>query len=381
VRRRRVTAALLCASLTAKGGAQAAPAPAATAPVAYLADLGSGRVLLARHEHRRFPPASLTKIMAAYVAFEMIAAGELDPARSVVVRRETAQRWAGVGSSMNLTAGSRVPIEALLTGLMTASANDGAIVLAEAASGSVERFVTRMNREARRLGLNDSRFHTPNGWPDGGATYTSADDLAVLTRSMIARHPALYRRYVGQPEMSWNGARLRNRLPLLGVAGVDGVKTGYTREAGYGVVGSAERGGRRLVLVLAGLPSESVRREEARSLLSWGFEAWRAQRLFARGQTVAAARVQGGAERRVALIAPRDLFLTRAPGEPEHARLTVRYRGPVTAPIRRGQEIGVLQVAAAGQPVRRLPLVAATDVTPAGFFDRLRNGLLGFAGL
>lgn len=367
-------------ALASPAAGQAAPAFATTAPIAYMVDLGSGRVLFARDPHRRFPPASMTKIMTAYVIFEQLASGRLRPRQRVVVGAEAARRWAGVGTSLNLEAGRQVTIDILLDGLMTVSANDAAVVLAEGASGSVTSFAALMNRQARTLGLSNSRFANPNGWPDRRATYTSAADLATLTRAMIARHPQLYRRYIGRREMAWNGVVQASRNPLLGaVAGADGVKTGFTSESGYGLVGSAVQAGRRLVMVVAGCRSERERQEESRRLIAWGYQAWDSRRLFAAGAEVAGAKVQAGESRRVPLIAPQAYFLTLARGEPDAYRLRVRYLGPLRAPVRRGQQVAELIVTAAGQE-RRLPLVAGEAVAAAGWWARLRNGVLGLLG-
>ena len=355
--------------------------PAPTAPYAYLVDLGSGRVLYARQPHWRFPPASLTKIMTAYVAFELIATGRLAPEQTFTVSPETNHRWAGVGTSMVLASGSRVTVDSLLTGVMTASANDAAVVLAEGIAGSVDRFTALMNAQAKALGLKDSHFATPNGWPDQGATYTSAADLARLSQAMLTRHPALYRRYVGRAAMDWHGTRLSSRNPLLGsVAGADGVKTGYTAQAGYGLVGSAQRGERRLIGVVAGLNSAAVRAAEGGALLEWGFATWQAKPLFAPRQTVAIARVQQGASRTVPLVAPRAYYLTLRAGEPARYKLAVRYRGPLPAPVRAGAEVAELLVVGPGGETQRLPLLAGREVAAAGFLARLRNGLLGLAG-
>lgn len=360
-----------------------APETSLTAPVAYMLDLGSGRVLFEREANRRFMPASLTKIMTAYLAFEMLDEGRLHPNQRFVFGDAAFDQWQRVGSTMFISRGQVVSVDELLHGIMTVSANDGSILLAEGASGSVPAFVARMNATAARLGMRDSRFGSPNGWPDEGATYTTARDLAVLTQAMLLRYPQYYRRYVGHREMSFNGIRQENHVPLLGrVAGADGVKTGYTNEAGFGLVGSAVRNGRRIVMVVGGYDRAWQRARESRDFLEWGFSAWEPRPLFARGEVVAEAKVQGGAERHVPLAAPLPYSLTMRPGEPaQGATLTVRYEGPLQAPVEKGDQIAVLRVAVPGQPARDLPLVAAHDVVPAGPAARLRNGLFGLAGL
>ncbi len=358
------------------------PETAVTAPIAMMLDLGSGRELYARGERRRFLPASLTKIMTTWVAFELLAAGRLDPRQRMAMSDAAFDNWHRVGSTMFLGRGQVVTVDELLDGIMTVSANDGCIVLAEGASGSVAGFVALMNAEARRLGMTDSHFGTPNGWPDEGATYTSARDLAILTRAMITRHPALYRRYVGRTGMIFNGITQSNHVPLLGqLAGLDGVKTGFTNESGFGFVGSAARNGRRLVMVVAGYDNPRLRARESREFLEWGFGAWEARRLFGADQTVGIARVQGGSARTVALASSLPAYVTVPRGSPARYSLALRYQGPLRAPIKKGDAVGQLVVKVDGQKPSAIPLVASQSVAAAGPVARLRNGVLGAVGL
>lgn len=360
-----------------------APDADLAAPIAYLIDLGSGRVLYERESRRRFLPASLTKIMTAYVAFELMAAGRLQPNQRFALSDPAFRQWQQVGSTMFLGRGQAVSVDELLHGIMTVSANDGCIALAEGASGSVPAFVALMNAEARRLAMSDSHFGSPNGWPDQGATYTSARDLAILTRAMLTRHPAYYRRYVGHAEMTFNGIRQDNHVPLIGrVAGADGVKTGFTNESGYGLVGSAVRDGRRLVMVVGGYDRAWQRARESRALIEWGFTAWQTRRLFAAGAEVGEARVQDGAARRVPLTAPLAYYVTyRAGQSPPQVSLTLRYEGPLQAPLRKGDQVATLRISARGEVPQDLPLLTAQSVAPAGPAARLRNGLFGLVGL
>ena len=359
------------------------PAVNMAAPIAYLLDLGSGRVLFEREPRRRFLPASLTKIMTAYVAFELMQAGRLQPNQRFAMSDGAFRQWHRVGSTMFLGRGQIVSVDELLQGIMTVSANDGCVVLAEGASGSVAAFVTLMNAEAKRLGMSDSHFGSPNGWPDQGATYTSARDLAILTRAMLTRHPAYYRHYVGHTGMTFNGISQNNHVPLFGrVAGADGVKTGFTNESGYGLVGSAVRDGRRLVMVVGGYDRAWQRARESRALLEWGFAAWQTQRLFAAGATVAEARVQGGAARRVPLLAPLAYSVTYpVGGTPPPVKLTLRYEGPLKAPLVKGSEVATLRISTPGEPPRDLALVAGNSTAVAGPMARLRNGLFELVGL
>ncbi len=349
-------------------------------PVALLHDVGSGRALLARNADLRFVPASMAKVMTAYVAFELIARGKLSPEQKFRVAAGMAQRFDASGSSMGLKDGEEVTAHRLLQGLLTVSANDAAEVLAEGYAGSVRAWCVLMNSEARRLGLADSYFATPNGWPDGGKTYVSAHDLVRLGEALIYRHPALYRRYFGQMRLDLARAEGRNFDPVTDVvAGADGMKTGHTAEAGYNFLGSAERDGRRLLMVVAGGKSIETRAAASRALLEWGFAAWSLQPLFAAGATVAQARVQNGAARRVALSAPYAIHAVNPRGVEMGAGPALRliYQGPLVAPIVRGQMVAELEITQPDQTSSRVPLYAAESIALAGPLDRLGNGLAG----
>jgi D-alanyl-D-alanine carboxypeptidase (penicillin-binding protein 5/6) len=352
---------------------------AAEAPIALLVDVSSGQPLHAREADRRFVPASVTKVLTAYIAFEMIAAGQLTEDQEFTVGAEAAEEWAGKGSSMFLRAGDRVKISDLLSGIASVSANDGCIVLAEGLAGSVGDFVALMNRTARDLEMDDSHFGTPNGWPDEGRTFVSARDLVRLADAMIARHPALYARYFGQPGFSYNGFSQPNHDPISGVVeGADGIKTGYTREAGNTFLGSAERDGRRLVMVLAGIEGEEERARIARDYIEWGFGNFDDRPLFGKGAIIGRAKVQGGAVRSVGLRAPRNLFVSLPKGRAPKIALNLRYRGPVEAPFTAGDMIAELEIAVEGLEPYRVPLEAAADVDKADPFGRIVNAVLGW---
>lgn len=369
----------------------AAPPFETPAPVAYLVDLSSGAVLYAKDADRRMPPASMAKMMTVLVAFDMIKSGELKLNQQFQVRPETWERWHGpkAGSTMFLSTGENVSVDNLLKGIVTLSGNDACVVLAEGISGTEETFVARMNDTARKLGLKNSRFGNSNGWPDEGRTYVTARDLAKLAQATIERHPQLYKRYYSLKEFSWgrtlgDGAAITqaNRDPLLGrVAGADGLKTGHTEEAGYGFTGSAVQNGRRLVMVVAGLTSFNQRISESVRFIDWGFRAWTAKPLFAKGKRVETAEVQGGDAGEVGLVAPRDLAVTLPGGAAANMQVKVVYDGPVKAPIKAGQEIAQLVVTTPDTPPQTMPLVAEADVGEAGFFGRLWANLLGLIGL
>jgi len=376
--------------------AGAAPAAAPTfetpARVAYLIDVSSGAVLYQKNADVRMPPASMAKMMTVEVAFELIDKGQLPLNKMCTVRPETWQKWHGpaAGSTMFLSPGEQVSVENLLHGIVTLSGNDASVVLAECIAGTEQAFTGQMNALAKKIGLTNSHFGTANGWPDNGVTYVSAHDLATLARSEIEKHYALYKKFYSQPSFTWgktlgSGQDItqQNRNPILGkVPGADGLKTGHTDEAGYGFTGSADQNGRRLIEVVAGLPSWNARVEESTRLIQWGFNAWTARPLFKSGQQVGTAKVQLGNSSEVILVAPRDLAVTVPAGLATGATsMKIRYNGPITAPIAKGQEIAELVVTTGDTPPQVVPLVAANDVDRAGFFGRIWLGLKSLFGM
>ena len=380
------------AALSLTAGAAAAPPPFETpAPVAYLVDLSSGAVLLAKDADRRMPPASMAKMMTTEVAFELIDKGELPLTKMCTVRPETWQKWHGpqAGSTMFLSPGEQVSVENLLHGIVTLSGNDASVVLAECIAGTEEAFANQMNALGKQLGLANSHFGNSNGWPDEGVTYVTARDLATLATATIQRHPKLYKQFYGQPSFTWgktlgSGADITqgNRNPILGkIPGADGLKTGHTEEAGYGFTGSAEQNGRRLVMVVAGLDSFNQRISESTRLMNWGFNAWQAKPLFKSGAQVGTAQVQLGGESEVGLVAPRDLAVTIPAGLLSKTAMKIRYVGPIKAPIAKGQHIADLIVTSSDTGEQVMPLVAAEAVEEASFFGRLWTGLKQLLGM
>jgi len=351
---------------------------AAEAPAALLVDLGSGQVLHARNPDRRFMPASVTKVMTLYLAFELIDAGRLDPRQVFMMSPAIARDWHRTGSSMFLEAGERVQVDDLLLGIANVSANDGAAVLAEGQAGSLAAWTAQMNRTARVIGMTGSHFGTPNGWPDEGRTFTTANDLIRLARAMITRHPDKFGYYIGRAGFDYKGIAQLNHDPLIGrVPGADGIKTGFTNEAGFAYLGTARRDGQRLVLVLAGVESSRLRARLARAYLEWGFTAFDRRRLFEPGAVIGQAQVQDGAARRVALKAAGPVSITLPRGSTSVLTATIRYDGPLRAPLAAGQEVAVLEVTSPGAAPARIPLYTAEAVGTAGPLDRIINAIAG----
>jgi D-alanyl-D-alanine carboxypeptidase (penicillin-binding protein 5/6) len=386
----------LLATATVALVATAAPAKApqydTVAPIAYLIDLSSGAELLAKNADQRMPPASMAKMMTTEVAFELIDRGQLPLTKTCTVRPETWRAWHGpqAGSTMFLSVNEQVSVENLLHGIVTLSGNDASVALAECIAGTEQAFAEQMNALAHKLGLNHSHFGNSNGWPDEGRTYVTARDLATLARASVERHPKLYKQFYGQPSFTWgktlgSGQDITqaNRNPILGkVTGADGLKTGHTDEAGYGFTGSAEQNGRRLIEVVAGLPSWNARVEESGRLMNWGFNAWTAKPLFAAGAKVGTAKVQLGDASEVDLVAPRNLAVTLPAGlASSQTKLKIRYQGPVKAPIAKGQHVADLVIFTADTSPQVVPLVAGEEVGKAGFFGRMWLGLKQLVGM
>ncbi|MBT2185669.1 D-alanyl-D-alanine carboxypeptidase family protein [Sphingobium nicotianae] len=367
--------------------AASTPSYDSSAPVAYMIDLSSGRVLYDRDSGRRMPPASLAKMMTVHVAFKLIKEGKLRLDQSFPMRTETWKKWHGQGSTMFIGNNESVTVENLLHGIVALSGNDACVVLAEGISGSEEAFTDLMNAEAKRLGLTNSHFGTSNGWPDEGRTYVTARDLAVLARATIEQTPDLYKQFYATTSFKWGrtmgGADIEqaNRNPILGkVAGADGLKTGHTEEAGFGFTGSAIQNGRRLIMVVAGLSTYNGRIDESVRFMDWGFKAWKLRPMAKKGAVLGTGQVQGGWSRSVDLVAPRDLVATIPASAGGQVRGRIVYDGPIKAPIAQGQEVAKLVVDAGDGTTQSLPLVAGAAVSEAGFFGRLWTGFLSLFG-
>lgn len=337
--------------------------PPLSAPHAILIDAENGAVLFERDPDAMIFPASLAKLMTAEYVFNELKEGRLKLSDELPVS-ENAWRKGGApshGSTMYAAIHSRVPVEDLVRGMIIQSGNDACIVLAEAIAGSEAEFSAKITQRARAIGLKKSTFANSNGLPDPGNQVTTRE-LGLLARHIIRTYPEFYKIY-GEREFTWNNIRQQNRNPLLAMnIGADGMKTGFTKEAGYGLVGSAVQNNLRLVVVVNGLPTAKERGEDARKLLEWGFKTFEQRILFAEGQTIGSAKVFGGANGRVPLVAtglPR-VMLPKSGAEKLIARIV--YTGPVPAPVTKGQMIGALKVWRGSTVILEMPLQAAEDV-------------------
>jgi len=343
-------------------------------PVALLVDLSTGQTLYERESDRRFVPASITKVMTAYTAFKLINNGELSLNTRFNYTLQLEEEWYGEGSNMFLRAGETPTIGQLLLGITTVSGNDASVALAQAATGSLETWLDLMNENARELGMRDTHFGSPNGYPDGGKTYTSARDLVKLGEAITQHYPGLYRRYFGHRQLTWRNITQQNHDPVTGVVrGADGLKTGFTSEAGFTFLGTAARDGRRLLMVLAAAPSMRMRDTTARELLEWGFDAFTPRQLFAAGAIVGNAQVQDGDRSSVPLRMSRDFEAALPEEAAGQMTMAIAYRGPVRAPISAGDVIARLQLLREGDVMLEVPLEAAQNVERASLWRRITN--------
>ncbi|TCT10890.1 D-alanyl-D-alanine carboxypeptidase family protein [Paralcaligenes ureilyticus] len=352
--------------------AQAVPAPALAAKAWLLLDATSGQVIAEQNADVRIEPASLTKIMTAYLVFKAIKDHRLSKQQTVTVSKR-AWSVAPGSSKMFLMPGTKVTVDQLLNGLLVQSGNDAAVALAEATSGNVEGFVVQMNREAQAMGLHATHFANPNGLPNPG-TYSSARDLSVLARHLIQDFPTLYKGYDTTRQFTYNKITQINRNRLLWLdPSVDGLKTGHTESAGYCLIGSALRpeGGvqRRLISVVLGAASNQARTQESLTLLNWGFQNFETVRLYSKGQVVTTSRVWKGRQNQVKLGFDHDVFLTL----PRSAKIgsvpTVSTPGPLIAPLELHEPVATLHAKIDGKSLK-LPLVTLDGVDQAGFLGR-----------
>lgn len=375
---RRTAAAVPLVALMLLLAAAGRPAAAieTVAREAILMDMETSTVLFEKNAHEPMPPASMSKLMTLYMVFERLKEGSLSLDDKFPVSENAWKRGgAKSGSStMFLLPNSQVRVEDLLHGIIVQSGNDACIVVAEALAGSEAAFAEQMTRKAKELGLENSRFVNATGWPDPDHRMT-AHDLAILAKQTIENFPEYYEFYA-ETEFTYNDIRQMNRNPLLYKGmGVDGLKTGHTENAGYGLTASAERDGRRLILVVNGLESKQQRSDEPQRLLEWGFREFRNYALFTAGETVENVPVWLGQQPTVPAVIGDDVKLTLARKHRDEMKATVVYESPVPAPITQGQQLATVRLTAPGMETRELPLYAAQDIERLGFFGRITAAL------
>ena len=356
---------LLSFSLQAQG---AAPQPPSVIGKAWMiGDLSSGQVIAAQKADERFEPASLTKLMTAYVVFSALRDRKLAPDQQVNV---STRAWKAPGSRMFIEPRRPVTVDELIRGMVVQSGNDACVALAEAVAGNEEVFVQMMNREAARLGMKNTKYMNAAGLPDA-QHYSTAQDLYTLSAALIRDFPSEYAQYYSQKEYRYNNITQPNRNRLLWIdPSVDGVKTGHTEAAGYCLIASSRRGGRRLLSVLLGSTSEATRAQESLKLLNWGFQFFDSVKLHAADTPVRSLEVWKGAARNVKVGVGNDLFVTVPKGEADKLKAELVSQQPLVAPLTKGQRVGVVRVTHDGKPFGEYPLITLEPVAQAGFFGR-----------
>lgn len=338
---------------------------------AFMMDFDTGAVLLAKDADSRMYPASMTKLMTAYLVFERLKNGTLSLDDAFPVSEKA---WHKQGSKMFVEVGTRVRIEDLLYGLIVQSGNDASIVLAEGIAGSEAAFARMMTEKARELGMAHTQFRNASGWPDE-EHYTTARDMAILARILIRNFPEYYHFYSTR-EFTYSGITQQNRNPLLGrEIGADGLKTGYTDASGYGLTASAKRGDQRLILVVNGLDSAKERRLEAGRLLDWGFRAFGTFRLFDPGETVAEIPVWLGTAAHVPAIVETAVEIVLRRSARDDMQVILKTKEPVSAPIGPGTPLGTVEITAPGLETVTAPVVAGAAVGRLGSIGRLKAAL------
>ncbi|MHA3915624.1 D-alanyl-D-alanine carboxypeptidase family protein [Halovulum sp. GXIMD14793] len=338
------------------------------ARAALVVDHDTGTVLLSKNAEMALPPASMSKLMTLFLVFEALQEGRLSLTETF---RVSEKAWKMGGSKMFLKQGEQVSVQNLILGVIVQSGNDACVVLAEGLAGSEAEFADRMTRRARELGMDQSTFANATGWPHPDHRM-SARDLVILATEIINRFPEYYS-FFGETTFTWDGIQQENRNPLLGLdIGADGLKTGHTEEAGYGLVGSAVRDGRRVTFMLTGLSSAQERLLEAENLTNWAFREFYSKRLFEADTKIAAANVWLGEADTVDLVAANPVDTLLAFEDRDKLKVNVVYTGPLEAPIKAGSTVAELVISTPTLGETRVPLAAAADVAEGGFLKRVR---------
>lgn len=344
-------------------------APSLSARSYVLMDFASGRVLAEKNAAERVEPASLTKMLASYLVFKEIQSGRVQPTDAVTISEKA---WKTGGSKMFIEVGKQVPVSDLMMGMVVQSGNDATVALAEHIGGTEEVFAQMMNAEAERLGMAGSHFANSDGLPDP-EHYTTAQDMALLSRALIADFPDHYASYAVK-EFSFNGITQHNRNSLLWRdASIDGIKTGHTEAAGYCLAASAEREGMRLIAVVMGTDSEKTRADEAQALLNYGFRFFESHTLYQPGRAVAEPAVWKGSVPVVPLGVQAPVVVTVPRGRYDQLQASMDVPRQLMAPIAAGQAVGALRVSLDGELLAEQPLVALAAVEEGGFFKRMND--------
>ncbi len=352
--------------------AQIAPPPALAVKSYLLQDFNSGTAIASYRKDERIEPASLTKIMTAYVVFNAIQQGHLKLDQTLPVSEKA---WKVEGSKMFIEPNKPVTVDELLHGMIIQSGNDASITLAEGVAGAEEQFADMMNKQAAKLGMKNTHYMNVTGLPDSNH-YTTANDLALLASALIRDFPLEYRRLYSVKEYTYNKIKQPNRNRLLWLdANVDGMKTGHTESAGYCLISSSKRGDTRLVSVVLGAVSESMRASESQKLLNYGFQFYESTLVYKQAQTINTLRVFKGQEKTVASTVAKDFYLTLPKGDYAKVKASMTSQQPLVAPIKAGQVVGKITFTLNGKIINEQKLLAAKAVEQAGFFGRIMDSI------
>ena len=347
--------------------AQIAPPPSLAVKAYLLKDFNSGHVIATQNANMRIEPASLTKIMTAYLSFKAIKNGHLQLTQTLPVSEIA---WKVEGSKMFIEPNKPVTVDELLHGMIIQSGNDASITLAEGIASTEELFASMMNKEAKRLGMKNTNYVNATGLPDP-QHYTTAEDLSILASALIRDFPEDYQRLYSVKEYTYNNIKQPNRNRLLWLdPNVDGMKTGHTESAGYCLISSAKRDTTRRISVILGAPTDAARATESQKLLNYGFQFFDSTPVYKRGQTINQLRVWKGTENTVASTVANDLYLTLPKGEYANVKAVISSTQPLIAPIKKGQVIGTVKFMLNGKMVEQRSIVAAKAVDTAGILGR-----------
>ncbi|BAL22485.1 D-alanyl-D-alanine carboxypeptidase family protein [Azoarcus sp. KH32C] len=364
--------ALLFSLISLAASAQNVPPPALAARAWLLMDHATGQVLAAQEPDSRIEPASLTKLMTAYLTFAALKSGSIKLEQTVPVSEKA---WRMEGSRMFIQPDKPVTVGELVQGMIIQSGNDACVALSELIAGGEDSFAALMNREAQRLGMKNTHYMNSTGLPDPDH-YTTARDLSVLAGAISRDFPEYYH-YYSQKGYSYNGITQPNRNRLLWLdPSVDGLKTGHTAAAGYCLIASALRGPRRLVSVVLGTESDTVRAQESLKLLNYGFQFFDTAKLYSANQELSRFRVWKGQINELPVGFTQDFVMSLPKGQAEKLQTELTSMQPVVAPLQKGQPVGTLKVSLDGKAIGEYPVVALQDVPVAGFFGRLWDALL-----
>ena len=340
------------------------------AKTALLIDLSTGEVLLDKNSEERTYPSSMTKIMTALMAFEKIKDGTLSMDQEFLISKKA---WKMGGSKMFIEVDKKVKVSDLLLGVVVQSGNDASIAIAEGISGSEETFAIEMNNLAKKIGLTNTNFVNSSGWPNDNH-YTTAKDLAKIAEYTLNEHPELYEMYA-ITEFTYSGIKQDNRNPLLySFDGADGFKTGHTQAAGYGLVGSAKRGDRRLLLVLNGLETSRSRAQESLRLMDWGFNNFQLVDFYKQGEIVIEASTWLGKQEKVKLSSQQDISISIPKTHLSDMKVEVLVEEPIPTPISINDQVGLVQISYADKKLQ-YPLLASENIEQKGFFSRITSAL------